>query len=98
MLIHVHVYLTTSLMYLFLSLCIFRRFSLLKSQVLDLKEEISVGSDKLLARDQYIQDLEERSLNAESELYKLRKENEHTLCILQESLNVPEGFTIQLQR
>lgn len=69
-----------------------RRFSLLKSQVLDLKEEISINADALLAKDQYIHQIEERSLNAESELYKLRKEMER---VLQEALNVPEGFQLQ---
>lgn len=69
-----------------------RRFSLLKGQILDLKEEMSMNADALLAKDQYIHEVEERSLNAESELYKLRKEME---CILQEALNVPEGFQLQ---
>ena len=69
-----------------------RRIALLTSQILDLKEENSLKADGLLSKDQYIHQIEERSLNAESELYKLRKEMER---VLQEALNVPEGFQLQ---
>jgi chromosome segregation ATPase len=67
-------------------------FLLLKSQLLDQKDENSMQADTLRSKDQYIHEIEERSLNAESELYKLRKEMER---VMQEALNVPEGFQLQ---
>lgn len=69
-----------------------RRFSLLKSQVLELKEEVAMNSGALLTKDQYMHELEERSLNAESELFKLKKQMEQAI---QEALNVPDGFQLQ---
>lgn len=43
------------------------------------------------ANEQYINDIEERCLNAENELFKLRKEME---CVMQEALKVPDGFQL----
>ena len=43
----------------------------------------------LVANEQYINDIEERCMNAENELFKLRKEME---SVMQEALKVPEGF------
>ncbi len=43
----------------------------------------------LAGNEQYINDIEERCMNAENELFKLRKEME---SVMQEALKVPEGF------
>lgn len=47
-----------------------------------------------IANEQYIRDIEERCLNAENELFKLRKEME---SVLQEALKLPDGI-VQLPR
>ena len=44
-----------------------------------------------VAKDQYINEIEERCLNSETELSKLRKEMNR---VMQEALNVPEGFQL----
>lgn len=67
------------------------KFSLLKSQLLALQEELSSKEELLLARDQFIQETEDRCVNAENEVVKLRKEMERAM---QEALNVPEGFQL----
>ena len=66
-------------------------FSQLKSQLLALREELSYKRDALLAKDQFIHEVNERCLSAENEVFTLRKEMEH---VMQEALNIPEGFQL----
>ena len=50
-----------------------RKFALLKSQVLELREQLSDEDNQLRAKDQYIQQTEERCLEAQNQLFKAHK-------------------------
>ena len=66
-------------------------FSQLKSQLLGLREELANKRETLLAKDQFIQEVNERLLAADNEVFTLRKEMEN---VMQEALNIPEGFQL----
>ena len=52
------------------------KFALVKSQVLELREQVSALEDLLRSKDQYIHQTEEKSIAMENELFKVRKELE----------------------
>lgn len=51
-----------------------KKFTFVKSQVLDLREQMSAMKDLLRSKDQYIHQTEERCIAMENDLFKVRKE------------------------
>ncbi len=74
-----------------------QKFTLMKSQVLELREKLSSTNDLLRSKDQYIQKTEDRCLGLEGELFKARKELERVGLEQKDLLRqgVPEGMQIQ---
>ena len=56
-----------------------KKFTFVKSQVLELREQMSAMKDVLRSKDQYIYQTEERCIALENELFKVRKELEGTI-------------------
>lgn len=71
-----------------------KKFTLMKSQVLDLREKLSSSNDHLRSKDQYIQKTEDRCLGLEGELFKCRKELERISLEHKELMRqgIPEGL------
>ena len=73
-----------------------RKFALLKSQVLGLREQLSDKNDQLRAKDQYIQQSEERCLEAQKQLFKADKEMERILKKRDQlTKGMPENLQLQ---
>ena len=74
-----------------------KKFGLLKSQVLELREQLSEKDNLLRAKEVYIQQSEERRLDVENQLFKSRKEMQR---VLQErdqlaTKGIPESLQLQ---
>ena len=74
-----------------------KKFGLLKSQVLELREQLSEKDNLLRAKDVYIQQSEERRLDVENQLFKSHKDIER---VLQErdqlaTKGIPENLQLQ---
>ncbi len=71
-----------------------KKFTLMKSQVLDLREKLSSSNDHIRSKDQYIQKTEDSCLGLEGELFKARKELERMSLEHKELMRqgIPEGL------
>ena len=74
-----------------------KKFAQMKSQVIELREQLSSMTDVLRSKDQYIQKTEDRSLGLENELFKVRKELERVLHEQNELVRQGLLENIQLQ-
>ena len=74
-----------------------RKFALLKSQVLELREQLSDKDNQLRTKDQYIQQSEERCLEAQNQLFKAHKEMERVLKERDQLVTkgIPENLQLQ---
>lgn len=74
-----------------------KKFGLLKSQVLELREKLSEKDNLLRNKDLYIQQSEERYLDAENQLFKSRKEIEKVLKEREQLVTkgIPENLQLQ---
>ena len=73
-----------------------RKFTTLKSQVLESREQLSGKDDLLRAKDQYILQTEERILECENQLLKSRKDLERALQEREQLMKqgLPENFQL----
>ena len=74
-----------------------KKFALVKSQVISLREELSTCKEQLRSKDQYIQKTEERCLELEGEVFKTRKEMERRIAEQTELVRqgLPENMQMQ---
>lgn len=74
-----------------------KKFTMMKSQVIDLREQLSSCSDMLRSKDQYIQKTEDRCLGLEAELFKTQKELERVALEQKELVNqgLPESLQMR---
>ena len=74
-----------------------KKFGLLKSQVLELREKLSEKDNLLRTKDLYIQQSEERCLDVENQLFKSHKEMERVLQEREQLVKkgIPENLQLQ---
>ena len=74
-----------------------RKFALMRSQVLELRELLSSKSDLLRSKDQYIQQTEDQCLKLENDLFKAQKELERVINEQKELVRqgLPESMQLQ---
>lgn len=72
--------------------------SQLKGQLIDLRQELSFKTEALVVKDQFIQDLKDRCMNTESELFKLHKEMERVMQEAGFQLSGPSGSITEVIR
>ncbi len=74
-----------------------KKFTLMKSQVLELREDNSAMTDLLRSKDIFIHQMEERNMNLENEIFKMRKDLER-MCLEQNEMmrhGVPEEMKVK---
>ena len=74
-----------------------KKFAQMKSQVLELREQLSTSSEQIRSKDQYIQKIEERCLSLEGDLFKSQKELERVGLEQKEVMRAGLPENLQLQ-